>query len=244
MLAAASIRVASGFWVMRNPLVGRCLAGVMMASLIVALAACGGRGSDVPPARPSGGAAPTVPIVDRPAVGGVPVLPTPGTDAETGAADVPRLPAPSEGAELVRLVIPKARVDHRLVVRGLNERREMEDPGGKDDIAWYNFSTLPGLGSNAVFSGHVDWYTGQPGVFWYLREVNAGDEIDVYYSDGLTLKYRVSRIEVYGAHNAPVSEITAPTAADMLTMITCDGVFSKNTGDYNQRRVVWAERVA
>lgn len=166
-----------------------------------------------------------------------------GTPAAPEQASAPRPPAPSEGASLVRMVIPKAKVNNRLVVKGLNERREMEDPGSKDDIAWYNFSTLPGLGSNAVFSGHVDWYTGDRGVFWYLRDLRDGDEAQVQYSDGLSITYRVVRVDVYGANNAPVAEITGPTAKDVITMITCEGVFQRGTGDYTQRRVVVAERV-
>jgi LPXTG-site transpeptidase (sortase) family protein len=141
------------------------------------------------------------------------------------------------------LVIPKAKVDHRLVTKGLTPRREMEDPGGKDDVAWYNFSTLPGFGSNAVLSGHVDWYTGERGVFWYLRNLQAGDEAQIHYSDGTVITYRVMRVEVYGAKSAPVAEITGPTTSDQLTMITCDGVFQRSSHDYTDRRVVYAERV-
>lgn len=157
---------------------------------------------------------------------------------------VPRFPVPAQNAQLVRLVIPKAKVNHRFVVKGLTQRREMEDPGGKDDVAWYNFSTPPGFGSNAVLSGHVDWYTGEAGVFWFLRNVKEGDEAEVYYSDGMVLKYRVVRTEVYETKDAPVAEITGPTVNDMLTLITCEGVFSRATRDYSQRRVVWAERIA
>lgn len=154
------------------------------------------------------------------------------------------LPKPSEGAKLTRLVIPKAKVDHRLVTKGLTPGREMEDPGGKDDVAWYNFSTLPGFGSNAVLSGHVDWYTGERGVFWYLRNLHEGDEAQIFYSDGTVITYRVVRVEVYGANSAPVAEITGPTTSDRLTMITCDGVFQRSSHDYTDRRVVYAERVA
>ena len=167
--------------------------------------------------------------------------PAPGA---AGAARAPRFPMTNENAQLARLVIPRAKVNHRLVVKGLNQRREMEDPGGKDDVAWYNFSTKPGFGSNAVLSGHVDWYTGDRGVFWFLRDLKEGDEAEIQYSDGMVLKYRVTRIEVYGVNDAPVAEITGPTPSDTLTLITCDGVFQRSSQDYTQRRVVFAERVA
>src|SRR5262245_20779876 len=69
--------------------------------------------------------------------------PTP-EDSGEAVATPPPLPTPDQNAQFVRLVIPKAKVDNRIVTKGLNDKREMEDPGGKDDIAWYNFSTLPG----------------------------------------------------------------------------------------------------
>lgn len=180
-----------------------------------------------------------------------PVVPTTDATNAEAAEDLahaeepaePRFPFPNENAQPVRLVIPRAKVNHRFVVRGLNAKREMEDPGGKDDVAWYDFSSLPGFGSNAVLSGHVDWYTGERGVFWFLRDLKEGDEAEVHYSDGMVLKYRVVRVEVYGVNEVPVAEITGPTSTDMLTMITCDGVFQRSTRDYTQRRVVFAERV-
>jgi LPXTG-site transpeptidase (sortase) family protein len=220
---------------------------LLICSTLLLAAGCGGGAEEQ---RLEGASTATLPVagpLSGIAVPEFPVMPIPAPATEETAvapAVAPALPVPSAGAQLARLVIPSAKVNHRFVVRGLTPRREMEDPGGKDDVAWYNFSALPGNGSNAVLSGHVDWYTGQPGVFWYLRDLKQGDEIQVHYSDGLILSYRVTRVEVFGADDAPVAEITAPTATDTLTMITCDGVFSKSAKDYTKRRVVWAERVA
>jgi LPXTG-site transpeptidase (sortase) family protein len=221
---------------------------VLCSSL--AFAGCRDREPKLPSTGDTPAAAPAATQSSGPLAGvaiptpAVPAEAAPGTDQQQEEAAGPRFPAPNEGAELVRLVVPKARVNNRFVEKGLNARREMEDPGGKDVIAWYNFSTLPGFGSNAVLSGHVDWYTGERGVFWFLRDLKEGDEAEVHYSDGMVLKYRVTRVEVYGTNDAPVAEITGPTTNDMITMITCDGVFQRGTGDYTQRRVVWAERFA
>ena len=231
------------------------VAGAAVVALLIA-------GAAVVSVRLLRGAADDVPVATDSVVvttgsagpfAGIPVpLPTASAEPEpqeeaveeAPVAAEPALPLPSEDATLVRLVIPKAKVNHRFVIKGLNERREMEEPGGKDDVAWYNFSTRPGFGSNAVLSGHVDWYTGDLGVFWFLRDLREGDEAEVHYSDGMVLKYRVFRVEVYGTGDAPVAEITGPTDKDQLTMITCDGVFQRSTRDYTQRRVVFAERIA
>jgi LPXTG-site transpeptidase (sortase) family protein len=219
----------------------RAVLAIALVCLVMAAVACSGGGDE--DATPISGTD-TTPQSAGPFVGATvppqPATPTPAAQTEPAA---PSPPAPGEGAQLVRLVIPKAKVDNRVVVKGLNDRREMEDPGSRDEVAWYNFSALPGFGSNAVLSGHVDWYTGERGVFWFLRDLKEGDEAQVHYSDGTVLNYRITRVEVYGANDAPVAEITGPTSADRLTMITCDGVFQRSNGDYTQRRVVFAERV-
>jgi sortase A len=228
------------------------LVGVVLCAigLVVALSRGGGgepalpeAGADVPLATESAGPLAGISI-PTPAPTPEP-SPTPAPEVVREAEPTPApLPTPSEDAQIVRLVVPKAKVDHQVVVRGLNAKREMEDPGGKDDVAWYNFSTKPGFGSNAVMSGHVDWYTGQRGVFWFLRDLKEGDEAQVHYTDGTVIRYRVTSVSVFGANDAPVAEITGPTTTDRLTMITCDGVFQRSTHDYTQRRVVYAERVA
>ena len=228
-----------------RPGIRRLALALIMAAVLMG-AGCG-RSSDTPVATDT---APPAATSTSPLAGvAIPAASTPDAVEEAQAAVVeeapvaPRFPAPSQNAQLVRLIIPKAKVNHRFVVKGLTPRREMEDPGGKDDVAWYNFSTPPGFGSNAVLSGHVDWYTGEAGVFWFLRNVKEGDEAEVYYSDGMVLKYRVVSTQVYETQDAPVAEITGPTVNDMLTLITCEGVFSRVTKDYSQRRVVRAERI-
>ncbi|MFN8557938.1 MAG: class F sortase [Dehalococcoidia bacterium] len=173
------------------------------------------------------------------------VAPT-ATDSAAGPAASPAAPAfppPREDAELVRLMIPAAKVNAPLQIKGVNARNEMENPDGKDNVAWYNFSTRPGFGSNAVFSGHVDWFTGEQGVFWGLRNVKAGDEIMLKLSDGSELKYRIESNETYTAEDAPVADIVGPTVKEVVTLITCDGVFDRRSQEYDKRRVVRAERI-
>lgn len=173
-----------------------------------------------------------------------------GTASPTAAANAvatptePEFPAPPADAQIARLLIPVAKVDAPTQIKGLNAQNEMENPDGKDNVAWYNFTGRPGFGSNAVFSGHVDWFTGERGVFWFLRDLKDGDEVDVKLSDGTILKYHVTSNETYNSADAPVAEIIGPTSRDTVTLITCDGTFSRNTQEYDKRRVVRAVRFA
>lgn len=165
------------------------------------------------------------------------------TVTETPTPPVATFPTPSPDAHIARLVIPAAKVNAPVQVKGVNARNEMENPDGKDNVAWYNFTDRPGFGPNAVFSGHVDWYTGEQGVFWYLRDLKQGDEVIVRMTDGTELKYRVTENKTYPASQAPVAEIIGPTSTEVVTLITCDGVFDRRSQDYNLRRIVRAERV-
>jgi len=161
-----------------------------------------------------------------------------------------------------RLVIPKIGVDAHLVYykvkRTEDGRGVMPDPQTPDEIAYYDFSDFPGmgggpgLGGNAIFSGHVD--SGRKAckngtvpppctaVLWDMRDLRPGDIIEVHLS-GKVYKYAVTS-------NQPVPEdsnfdpIFASTAKESLTLITCAGNFNRSTGRYTDRQVVTAEIVA
>jgi LPXTG-site transpeptidase (sortase) family protein len=152
--------------------------------------------------------------------------------------------APTEGAVLEFVKISRIAMNAPVETKGINSRGEMEDPSGRDHIAWYDFSEFPGFGGNAVFSGHVDWYTGELGVFGRMKELQEGDEIVVRLSDGMEMTYKVISSALYESHKAPVGDITARTEKDSLTFITCEGAFDRRASDYSHRRVVRAERIS
>ena len=165
------------------------------------------------------------------------------TEAATNADGMPR---PQEGVVLERLVVPVAQIDLPVETRGINSRGEMEDPSGKDAVAWYNFSEFPGFGGNAVFSGHVDWFTGELGSFGRIRNLKDGDEVLLRMSDGMELKYKVVSSTLYESSKLDrrlIEEIVGRTEKDSVTFITCEGTFNRSAQDYSHRRIVRAERV-
>jgi LPXTG-site transpeptidase (sortase) family protein len=153
-------------------------------------------------------------------------------------------PEPSlwrEGVEPVRVTVPVAGIDGPVVLGSLDEeRRQMIAPEGPSNIAWYDFSALPGEGGNAVLAGHVDYIGQGPAVLWHLRDVERGDLMQVDLSDGTRLTYRVASNEVHHVDDGPWGELFQPrTDRDLITIYTCDGVFLNGT--YDARRVVQAE---
>ena len=157
-----------------------------------------------------------------------------------------------------RVLIAKYGVDAPVIVLGLDEDNVMESPDEPCDVAWYDFTSYPGFGSNAVFSGHVDWFNlgsqgcrcdspgggGGPGgaVFWDLKNMVMGDLIEVRLQDGTVYEYEViSRRQVSGSSD--FREIVSATEKEIITLITCGGTFDREDGHYRDRVVLQAERI-
>ena len=149
-----------------------------------------------------------------------------------------------------RLVIPSIEVNANFTLRTVGSDGKMANPNGPTDVAYYDFSTWPGLGGfpgvggNSVFSGHVDYRNYGPAVFWRLRELQPGDRIEVRMSDGRAFTYEVRWNKSVPADTAPWGEIVASTATESVTLITCGGTFDPGSRQYDNRQVVWAERVS
>jgi len=143
----------------------------------------------------------------------------------------------------VRLLIPAIGVDAPVTVKGLRPDAVMDVPDGPEDVAWYNFTARPGMGGNAVLSGHLDYRNYGAAVFWRLKELREGDIVEVRLADGSVLRYRVSLKLSYDARMAPVPEIVGPTSKEVVTLITCEGTFDSGSRNYSHRLVVRAERI-
>jgi len=134
-------------------------------------------------------------------------------------------------------------VDAPVSVKGLRPDGFMETPNGPQDVAWYSFSARPGTSGNAVLSGHLDYHDYGAAVFWRLKELREGDEVEVRLADGSALRYRVFLRLSYDASVAPVPEIIGPTTKEVVTLITCGGTFDSDARQYSHRLVVRAERI-
>src|SRR4029079_15271404 len=97
-----------------------------------------------------------------------------------------------------------------------------------DIVAWYDFSARPGIGSNAVFAGHVTWFGAA--VFYNLTSLAAGDKIMLKADDGTQLTYNIADVFDVSASDPNATQVMAGTPRDTLTIITCSGDFT-NTGD-------------
>ncbi len=169
----------------------------------------------------------------------------PAQGSEAPAPSAPDAPRPTH------ISIPRIGVDAKIVVMGLDSRNYPQVPDSGSDVAWYTFSAPPATGSNAVFSGHVDWYYwGMPGegVFYHLRELEIGDEISLELEDGSQLGYSVTGNVAVAYDDPNVIKVMDPTSRDVITLVTCGGTWLRDYsnpigGNYSHRVIVRAERV-
>lgn len=172
---------------------------------------------------------------------------------EREPAEASEAPAPSEpeAPRPIRISISRIGIGAPVVVMGLDSRNYPQVPNSGSEVAWYTFSPPPGSGSNAVFSGHVDWYYwGLPGegVFYHLRELHIGDEISLELDDGSQLRYMVTGNVAVAYDDPNVVKVMDPTSRDVITLITCGGTWLRDYsnpigGNYSHRVIVRAERI-
>jgi LPXTG-site transpeptidase (sortase) family protein len=110
-------------------------------------------------------------------------------------------------------------------------------------VGWYEFSDFPGAPGNAVFSGHVDWYTGAPAVFGKLRNVQVGDPVYIVLAEGTPVVYQVETTEWVEPDTADIDAIFGATEREAVTFITCGGAWNAVARDYSHRLIVRAYRV-
>jgi LPXTG-site transpeptidase (sortase) family protein len=103
---------------------------------------------------------------------------------------------------------------------------------------WYADGTAPGDQGPAVIAGHVDSKRG-PAVFYRLRELQAGDRIDVVRG-GATVRFTVVSTAWYPKTTFPADEVYGPTPDRQLRLITCGGVFDHHLRSYKDNLVVYA----
>ena len=137
-----------------------------------------------------------------------------------------------------RLRIAAVRVDTPLETLRLGDDGTLQPPQGFARAGWYAGGTAPGDVGPAVIAGHVDSKKG-PAVFYRLRELTAGDRVDVTRG-GRTLRFTVTAVRWYPKSAFPTDDVYGPTPDRQLRLITCGGVFDKSLRSYRDNLVVYA----
>jgi sortase (surface protein transpeptidase) len=116
-------------------------------------------------------------------------------------------------------------------------------PSGTQQPGWFDLGPTPGQLGSAVLLGHVDSYLG-PGVFFELRTLAAGDQVDVGLSDGVTAQFTVNAVAQYSKQQFPSQRVYGSDGSSELQLVTCGGVFDHQTGSYLSNVVVYSSLTA
>lgn len=141
------------------------------------------------------------------------------------------------------LSIPAIGLTGSLTGLGLNPDGTIQLPSNVQQAGWYKLGPSPGQVGSAVIVGHVDSYRG-PAVFFKLRDLVAGDQVDVVLADGTATHFVVTAVVTYPKLQFPAQLVYGPHGTAELQLVTCGGVFDAKTGSYLSNVVAYTSLVS
>jgi len=165
-----------------------------------------------------------------------------GAPAEGSKPDVGSYKVAANLPRVIR--IPKYNIDARIVRVGVKANNQLVAPSNIHDTGWYEASSKPGEGGAVLIDGHVSGPT-KHGVFYNLKKLVAGDQIEVERGDGKRFTYRVIRTKSYPADKVDMAAALVSVTAGKpgLNLVTCDGALDASRNHYKDRLVVFAEQM-
>ncbi len=136
-----------------------------------------------------------------------------------------------------RLIIRSIGVNAPVVAVGVDKSGAMDVTKSSYDTGWYKLGPAPGDPGDAVIDGHLDWYDTSRAVFYNLKDLRVGDDIEVQRLDGVNRHFKVTGIQTV-AYNATVPGLFDTGGPARLSLITCGGPWSTKLGQYLERVVV------
>lgn len=175
--------------------------------------------------------------------------PSPAAIAPDPTSSTPSTPA-SAGAPLtlpdsapVSLSVPAIGVSSPLSTLGRNPDGTVEVPSLDDPDAgagWFRDSPEPGSLGPAIVLGHVDSRRFGPGVFYDLKDLRAGDTIEITRADGSVAVFTVDAVEDVPKAEFPTQRVYGNLDHAGLRLITCGGVFDSDAGSYEDNVIAFA----
>jgi sortase (surface protein transpeptidase) len=149
--------------------------------------------------------------------------------------------APLAPSTPVRIEIPVLHVSAPVIRLGLSADGSVQVPplANHNLAGWYDRSITPGQDGSSVILGHVDSFTGIS-VFFYIKTLRPGNEIEVVRADGSTAIFTVDGVQKVIKATFPTSVIYGNVSYPSLRLITCGGPFDSATGQYLDNIVVYA----
>lgn len=148
-------------------------------------------------------------------------------------------PSPTPGLMPATLIIPKLKIQAAVEPVGVTETGNMDVPKNAADVAWYSYGVWPSQEGNAVIAGHYDTPTGAPAIFYRLRTLKVGDEVEVISENAIHSVFEVSEVSTIPYDKMPNEEIFKSKPGKNLNLITCGGIWDMTKKTYTDRIVVY-----
>src|ERR1700722_3642606 len=155
------------------------------------------------------------------------------------------VPAPAVVARSVPVAvrIPAIGLSVWVTQLGLNADGTVEVPTNVKAPGWFAPGPSPGQVGSAVLLGHVDSSQG-PGVFFQLRTLQPGNQINVNLADGVVATFKVTSGATYQKTQFPDQQVYGSNGSSQLQLVTCGGTFDPQTGHYLSNIVVYSSFVS
>ncbi|HWB38641.1 MAG TPA: sortase [Candidatus Saccharimonadales bacterium] len=142
------------------------------------------------------------------------------------------------------LNIPKLGVHARALSLGILNNGALATPSNVFDVGWYNESALPGQQGAVLIDGHVSSWTTK-GVFYGIKSLLAGDEIQIVRGDAKVFTYKVVKVHVFDHEKVNMQSAVTPVIPGKggLNLITCTGDVIPGTNEFDERVIVYASQV-
>ncbi|MGK3199917.1 class F sortase [Amycolatopsis sp. MEPSY49] len=169
-----------------------------------------------------------------------PAAPQAAPPATPAPASVP-VSVPFKGLRPTSVKIPKIGAESSLLAVAVKTDGSISVPSVHTPMqaAWYKLSPVPGDVGPAIVLGHVDGDK-KPGIFYKLKDLAPGDEVDIDRSDGRKLKFVVDRVTQVPKDTFPRDAVYGNSDKPELRLITCGGAFDHAEHSYKDNIVVYA----
>ncbi|MCP9985396.1 class F sortase [Streptomyces sudanensis] len=163
--------------------------------------------------------------------------------ADTATPAAPSEPAPPVRAPAppVRVLVPGVGLDAPVRPVGVTGAGDLAVPADPAVAGWYRFGPAPGgPRGSSVLVGHVDDGTGALGEFAALRDVAAGDSVEVRRAGSTPVRYRVTARSTVPKDALP-ARVFRRSGPPVLTLVTCAPPFVPEAGGYQANLIATAE---
>ncbi|URN18571.1 class F sortase [Streptomyces sudanensis] len=124
---------------------------------------------------------------------------------------------------------------------GVTGAGDLAVPADPAVAGWYRFGPAPGgPRGSSVLVGHVDDGTGALGEFAALRDVAAGDSVEVRRAGSTPVRYRVTARSTVPKDALP-ARVFRRSGPPVLTLVTCAPPFVPEAGGYQANLIATAE---